>query len=238
MSEDDEQQNGNEDRQDSHDPITKPTAWQEFWKTNTATALVTVAATGIVGGIINGLAQQAITDRQFKNEIIQTANQHFLDTQRAMLDKRVNLARQISTLLGRIADSGNSLIFSLRHPGAVEQRKVFGRDFEEARKQWERNRIGFKVELGLYYPDEEEVRVNWSQVVAAVRVYLDVVVRVANPKPDDPEQDGHNEKLKSLVGRTKDLGDLLVRRAAEYPWVRLESQVNEGLEVLERIQDR
>jgi hypothetical protein len=149
--------------------VTVKPRWQRFLESTGGAALVTTLIGGLVGAYITGLVQRGTKERELR-----------LAAFREYADGELRVVQRVWEQVGLMVSASENLLvltepafdpenFADKQRDAVlEQRKRLRDGFNEADRDWRRNRETLGFLLGYYHHGHSDLEPTWRKTQAAV----------------------------------------------------------------------
>jgi hypothetical protein len=174
--------------------------WQRFLESTGGAALVTTLVGGLVGAYITGLVQRGTKERELR-----------LTAFREYADGELRVVQRVWEQIGVMVSASENLLvltepafdrdrFAGEQRDAVmEQRKVLRDAFNEADRDWRRNRETLGFLLGYYHHGHSSLEPTWRKTQAAVDGFVacarDRYLADDQAASDDPSCEASRRKL-------------------------------------------
>lgn len=165
-------------------PVKSKPIWQIFIESAGGVAIITFFLCGLVGSFLNSKIQQGLSKREFKQEMIKSSTQVYLQREKAFLEEQQKVTTDAMELLGTIIQASENFVmtrskaFDLTMFDSLENKKKIESqvekilfDFNKAYTNW--NILWLKYSLLLdYYFSETEVKKSWEEIASAVDEFI------------------------------------------------------------------
>lgn len=193
--------------------------WQRFLESTGGAALVTTLVGGLVGAYITGLVQRGTRERELR-----------LAAFREYADGELRVVQRVWEQIGVMVSASQNLLvltepaFDAGHfageqrDAVLEQRKRLRDEFNEADREWRRNRETLGFLLGYYHHGDSSLEPTWRKTQAAVDGFVscarDRYLAHDQAASDDPSCEASRRKL------DRELGSLnrSLRESRRYAW--------------------